>query len=484
MNINLVNASRIFLPPLAAAVLAALLPDSLPLAARMTAGCMLWMALWWMTEAAPVAATALLPLVLFPLLGIASMREVAGAYAHPIIFLFLGGFVLALAISRWDLHRRIALLVLLRAGSSGGALLAGFMCAAAMLSMWVSNTATTLMLVPIGLAIIDMVEHTAAGEAMDERSHRHFHIALMLGIAYAATIGGVATLIGTPPNAFMAAFVGQRYGMEIGFVQWMMVGVPVTLVMLPLAWLVLARLAFPFRLPATRGTGELLADMYRKLGPMSREERRVALVFVIVALCWLARPLLDDIPGLGGLTDSGIAMAGALALFLIPARDGHRLLDWRDTERLPWGILLLFGGGLALAAAISGSGLAAAMGDMFSGASGLGVTTLLVLLVTFIIFLTETNGNLATVATFLPVVAAVAAALGIPPLLLIVPVTLAASCAFMLPIATPPNAIVYSAEKISIPQMMKAGFALNIAAIILLSLLASLLVPVLFATLS
>ena len=476
---RLIDALRIFLPPLAGAALAALLPEGLPMAARMTAGCMLWMALWWMTEAAPVAATALLPLVLFPMLGIASMGEVAGAYAHPVIFLFLGGFVLALGISRWDLHRRIALLVLLRAGSGGGALLAGFMCAAAMLSMWVSNTATTLMLVPIGLAIIDMVGRAGGG-----RDHRHFHIALMLGIAYAATIGGVATLIGTPPNAFMAAFVGQRYGVEIGFVQWMMVGLPVTLVMLPLAWIVLARLAFPFRLPAARGTAELLADMYRKLGPMSREERRVALVFAAVALCWLARPLLDDMPGLGGLTDSGIALGGALALFLIPARDGHRLLDWRDTERLPWGILLLFGGGLALAAAISGSGLAVAMGGLFGGAAGLGVASLLVLLVAFIVFFTEANGNLATVATFLPVVAAVAAALGLPPLLLIVPVTLAASCAFMLPVATPPNAIVYSAEKISIPQMMRAGFALNIAAIILLSLLGSLLVPMLFANLS
>ncbi len=472
------NALRLLLPPLLGVLLFFILPESMPVAARFTAMCVLWMAGWWMTEAAPVAATAFLPLVLFPLLDISNIRTVAGSYAHPIIFLFMGGFILALGISKWDLHRRIALFILLRVGNSGGALMAGFMLIAAGLSMWVSNTATTLMLVPIGLAIIDMVE--SAVSDIGDTDRRNFQTGLLLSIAYAATIGGVSTLIGTPPNAFMAAFMLEQYKLEIGFLQWMMVGVPVTLLMLPPVWLLLSRFIFPFRLNTTARTRDLLMDMQRQLGPMSREEKSVTAIFIVTALCWLFRPLLDDV--LHGLSDSGIAMTSALVLFLLPARDGQRLLVWRDTLNLPWGILVLFGGGLALAAAIGSSGLATTIGDLFSRASGMGLVTLMVLMVTFVILLTETNGNLATVATFLPVVAAVALALDHPALLLVVPVTLAASCAFMLPIATPPNAIVYSAEKITIPQMMKAGFAINLLAIGTISLIATLLVPLVFLT--
>lgn len=287
------NALRLLLPPLLGVLLFFILPESMPVAARSTAMCMLWMAGWWMAESAPVAATAFLPLVLFPLLDIGNIRTVAGSYAHPIIFLFLGGFILALGISKWDLHRRIALFILLRVGNSGGALMAGFMLTAAGLSMWVSNTATTLMLVPIGLAIIDMVE--SAVSDIGDTDRRNFQTGLLLSIAYAATIGGVSTLIGTPPNAFMAAFMLEQYKLEIGFLQWMMVGVPVTLLMLPPVWLLLSRFIFPFRLNTTARTHDLLMDMQRQLGPMSREEKSVTAIFAVTALCWLFRPLLDDV---------------------------------------------------------------------------------------------------------------------------------------------------------------------------------------------
>jgi len=351
------------------------------------------------------------------------------------------------------------------------------MLAGALLSMWVTNTATTMMLLPIALAIITVVTETS--DHIDRKQRRNFEVALLLSIAYAATIGGMATLIGTPPNALLAAFMEDNYHVEIGFGQWMAVGLPLTTVMLPLCWLVLTRLIFPFQLKTTAETRLSLIAMRDQLGPLTLEEKRVSIVFLIMAVSWIFRPLLIEIPGLSGLTDQGIAVTAAISLFLIPgAEQGSRIMNWSTALKLPWGILILFGGGLALAAAVSSTGLAQVIGESLAALGGLNIAILIIAVATLIIFLTELTSNLATTATFLPVVATIAAQANQDPMMLAVPAALAASCAFMLPVATPPNAIVYGSEKLTIPQMTRAGIALNILGIILVSLTAVFLVPV------
>jgi len=451
-------------------------PDGLSQQAWFAAATASWMAVWWMTEAVSVAVTALLPILLFPILGISNIKDTTASYAHPIIYLFLGGFMVALAAEKWNLHKRIALTILLSSGNNGQSLIAGFMVAGALLSMWVTNTATTMMLLPIALAIISVVGDTTS--ELSAKDYKNFQLALLLSIAYSATIGGMATLIGTPPNALLAAFMQENYQIEIGFGRWMAVGLPLTIVMLPLCWLVLTHLVFRFEVHATEKTRETLVSLRRDLGPMSLEEKRVSIVFVIMALSWIFRPLLAKLPGLGGLSDQGIAIAAAIALFVIPAsRKGEFVLDWETALRLPWGILVLFGGGLALAAAVSHTGLAQAIGESLAVVGTLNIALLVVAVATLIIFLTELTSNLATTATFLPVVATVATHAGQDPLLLAAPAALAASCAFMLPVATPPNAIVFGSQRITIPQMSKAGLALNLLGIILVSIVSLFLVP-------
>lgn len=453
-------------------------PSAMPYLAWLTAACMAWMAIWWMTEAVPVAVTALLPIVLFPLLGIASIKVATVSYAHPTIYLFLGGFVLALAIERWNLHKRVALSILLATNGDARTLMGGFMVTAALLSMWISNTATSIMLLPMGLAIIAVVSETVTD--VSDKNKYNFQTALLLSIAYAATIGGVATLIGTPPNAFMAAFILDNYGIEIGFIEWMAVGLPITIIMLPIAWLVLSRLAFSFDFQTSVQTRSKLVQMRDELGPMSSEEKRVAAVFIMTALSWAFRPVLDNWSMLSGISDTGIAVIAAISLFLIPApsTNGERLLDWDATRKLPWGILVLFGGGLSLASAVSSSGLGTAIGEALSLLQTVDMIILVVAVATLIIFLTELTSNLATTATFLPVLGAISLQIGIDPMVLLVPVALAASCAFMLPVATPPNAIVYSSGGISIAQMSRAGLWLNIVGIVVVSAVSILLVPV------
>jgi solute carrier family 13 (sodium-dependent dicarboxylate transporter), member 2/3/5 len=466
------------LGPLAgAAMLAAGPPESLSIPAWHTAAMGVLMAIWWATEAVPIAVTALLPLVSFPLLGIADIDETAAPFANKVIYLFLGGFVVAIAMQRWELHRRIALTVLERAGSSGRTLVGGFMAAAAGLSMWVSNTSTTMMLLPIAVSVVAAVESSV--EDFDERYRDDFHHALLLGIAYGASIGGMATLVGTPPNAMLAAFVQANYGEAIDFASWMLVGVPLALVMVPLAWLVLTRLVFriEFRLSA-EGRGSL-TRMKAQLGPITRPEKRVAVVFAAMASLWILRPLLVRLPGLEGLDDAGIAMAGAVSLFLIPSGDPSdpMLLRWRHAEKLPWGVLILFGGGLALASAVSETGLAAWIGNNLHAVATLPLPFLVLAVAALIIFLTELTSNTATTATFLPVVGAIAIEAGVSPLVLTVPVALAAGCAFMLPVATPPNAIVFGSGLLRIPRMARAGLLLNISGIVLVTLVALFLAP-------
>ena len=433
-------------------------PAGLEPAAWRAAAVVVLMAVWWITEAIPIPATALIPLVLFPLLGVADIGASAAPYAHKLVFLFLGGFMIALGMQRWNLHRRIALHLIGLVGRRPAGIVGGFMLASAFLSMWVSNTATTLMMLPIGLSVIQLL----LGEnRTDDRDQANFATALMLGIAYAASIGGVATLIGTPPNAFMAAFMASNYGVEIGFGQWLMIGLPLAAVMLPLTWLVLIRVVFPFRLDGATAGGDVIAGELRAMGPMSRGERTVLVVFVLTAALWIFRPLIAEV--VPGLNDTTIAMAGALALFVIPVdlRKGVFALNWEWAKRLPWGVLILFGGGLTLASAIKTTGLAAWVGGATGGLEGAAILLIVLAVTALIILLTELTSNTATTATFLPIVASVAVGLGENPFMLVVPAALAASYAFMMPVATPPNAIVFGSGHITIPQMVRAGILLN-----------------------
>lgn len=443
-------------PALCVTLLTVGAPDGMPVLAWRTAAVMTWMAAWWLTEAIPVAATALLPLVLFPVMDIGGVRDTASPFANPVIFLFLGGFMLAAGMERWSLHRRIALNIVRVVGTGPRAMIGGFMVASAFLSMWISNTATAVMMLPIAMSIIG----DKAGDD-DRLSH-----SLLLGIAFGASIGGLGTLIGTPPNALLAGYMSETYGVEIGFGRWMLVGVPLVILLLPLCWLVLTRAVFRVpdsdpRIDATHIEAEI-----SRMGPPTRGEILVALVFVAVVALWIARPLFGT--ALAGLSDATIAVAGALALFVIPSGgvSGPRLLDWASAVRIPWGVLLLFGGGLALASAIESSGLAAWIAEALGGLSALPIVLALTVAVAIVVFLTELTSNTATAATFLPIAAALAVGMSQNPLLFAVPVALAASCAFMMPVATPPNAIVFGSGRLTVGRMAHAGIWLNLIAIV------------------
>lgn len=455
------------------------LQDTMPDAAWRAAAAGLWMAIWWATEAIPVAATAFLPLVLFDPLGIASIREAAAPYANPTIYLFLGGFMMALAIERWDLHRRISLAILDRTGTDGRRLVGGFMLVAALLSMWMTNTSTTMMLLPIVLSVISVMRDNVTDAS--DRTMTHFQLVMLLGVAYAASIGGLATLVGTPPNALLIAFMADNYDLEISFARWMVVGIPVTFIMLPLAWLLLTRFVFPFDIAENEAVDAHLHELREELGPMSVAERRVAMIFVVLVASWMLRRPVTEYFGIPGISDAGIVMTAAVLLFIAPSGDtGQRqLLVWQDTARLPWGVLVLFGGGLSLASVVSDSGLALWLGESLAPLNALGLAVLTVAAVTLVIYLTELTSNVATTATFLPVMAAIAVQAGLPPIMLTVPITIAASCAFMLPVATPPNAIVFSTGTITIPQMVKAGFFLNLLGIVLVSVVSLTIAPAL-----
>ena len=439
----------------------------------------LWMAVWWATEAVPVPVTALLPIVVFDPLGIASIRDAAAPYAHPTIYLFLGGFILALALERWNLHRRIALSILDKTGTDGRRLIGGFMLVCALLSMWMTNTSTTMMLLPIVLSIVAVIRDNVTD--LSDKDRENFQIAMLLGLAYSASIGGLATLIGTPPNALLAGFMAENYGLELSFARWMLVGVPVSAVMLPIAWFVLTRYLYPVNVPASQAVDDHLRKLREQLGPITTPERRVAIIFVTVVASWMFRKPVTEWLGISGVSDAGIVMTAALLLFLLPSgkKSSAQLMTWQDMARLPWGVLILFGGGLSLAMAVSDSGLALWLGQQLAPLNAWGTAVLVVASVALVIFLTELTSNLATTATLLPVMGAIAIQAGLPPMVLVVPVTIAASCAFMLPVATPPNAIVFSTGKLSIPQMVKAGIVLNIIGIIIVSLAALNLAPIL-----
>ncbi len=453
-------------------------PQGLDAAAWAVAAIGILMAIWWATEALPIAATALLPIVLFPLFGIAEIKATVTPYSSPVIYLFLGGFIIAFAMQRWSLHRRIALTILQYAGGNGRSLVGGFMLASALISMWVMNTSTTMMLLPIAISIIAVIHNTVT--TLDQRDKEDFQYSLLLGVAYGSTIGGMATLVGTAPNVILAQFMKDTYEINIAFSDWMLVGLPLSAAMLPLAWLALTRIVFKVNFVTSDEGRAALRKMKTDLGPITVPETRVAIIFSVTALAWIFRKLLVELPGLSALDDSIIAIAGAVMLFVVPSgeKSDPLLLRWQYAEQLPWGVIILFGGGLSLAAAVSQTGLAAWLGTSLQTIGTWPLLVIIVVTATLIIFLTELTSNVATTVTFLPVVGAVAIQAGYDPIALAVPVTLAASCAFMLPVATPPNAIVFGSGMLTIPRMARAGMALNIIGIVLVSVVAYKLAPI------
>jgi sodium-dependent dicarboxylate transporter 2/3/5 len=453
-------------------------PESLGIAGWRTAAVGTLMAIWWMTEAIPIPATALLPLALFPLLGVLDMANAAAPYANELIFLFMGGFLLAAAMERWGLHKRVALGIMTRVGTSPSRLVLGFMVATAFISMWISNTATAAMMLPIAIAVGEMLR------PKDREGPYQFGTALMLGVAYAASIGGVGTIIGTPPNAVLAGAADELLGVEIGFVQWMVVGVPVAAILLPLCWLLLLRLHPPGELSGD--AAGIIRSETEALGAPSRGEKVTAIVFVLTAVAWLLRAEKSfgdvTIPGIEtwapNVEDSTVAMIAAVLLFLIPVdwRKGDFALDWKSAKGIPWDVLVLFGGGLSLARAIEVSGLAAWIGGSVSALEGVPPIVVVFVVATLIVALTEVTSNTATATMAMPVIAGAAVGLGVDPILPMAAAALAASMAFMLPVSTPPNAMVFASGYITIPQMARAGFLLNVASIVLITLLGNALV--------
>ena len=450
-------------------------PDAINLDAWHVVAIAALMAIWWATEAIPVPATSLVPLVLLPMMGISSAREASNPYTDPVIFLLLGGFIAAMAMQRWGLHRRIALNILARVGGHPASLIGGFMIASAVLSMWISNTATTLMMVPIALSVAE----TVLGDKVFE--HR-FTIALLIGCAWASSIGGLGTIIGTPPNAFVVAFMEQEAGITISFLDWMLFGVPVVLVMVPAAWVVLTKIVFPLKKDEALGGDAVIKDQVGKLPKMSTAELRVSLVFGAMAISWISVETVKKLDGFEGFSNMVVAVAGALAMFLIPAKTENRdrLLDWESAVKLPWGVILLFGGGLTLAAAIKKTGLAIWIGESMSALATAPLILLILAVVGLVIFLTELTSNTATTAALVPVLAAVAAVGNIDPMMLAAPTAMAASCAFMLPVATAPNAVIYSSGHVSIPTMARAGLWLNVIGTFLVTGVCYALLPIIF----
>jgi solute carrier family 13 (sodium-dependent dicarboxylate transporter), member 2/3/5 len=484
--------------------------------ARATIAVMVWMATWWLTEAIDISATALLPIAAFPVFGILSVGQATAPYGSELIFLFMGGFIIALSMQRWGLDRRVALFALRIVGSRPANIIGGFMLVTAAISMWVSNTATTAMMLPIALSVIDLVlkQHTdttlrESGLPDEGTPGRNFALSLMLGIAYAASIGGIATIIGSPPNGILVQFVALEYGREISFAEWLLIGGPVTVVFLPIAWALITWVLYPIRIDRIEGGQALFESEFRRLGPMNRGERITLIVFALTALLWILRPLLAGLTlgtgdaawqPLAGLSDGGIAIVAALALFVIPvgAQAVSRLhdrgagsgvsksgfvMDWATAEKLPWGILILFGGGLSLAAAVQANGVAEFIGAQTGFLRGMPTIVLVLAVTAGMIFLTELTSNTATTATLVPILAGLAAGLAVAPEMLIIPATIAASCAFMMPVGTPPNAIVFGSGYVTIPQMAKAGFWLNIIGVVIVTSLLYLLVLPMMASL-
>lgn len=475
--------ARIGLPlgPLAAISvwLSVELPE--PGAARAVAAVATLMIVWWVTEPVPLAVTALLPVVLLPLTGAGSIAATTAAYGDPLVFLFLGGFLLAFAMQRWELHRRVALLTLRTVGTDARRVVGGFMLATALLSMWVSNTATTVMMLPVGLSILGTV--TRRGDAPTPR----LAVALMLGIAYAASIGSLATLIGTPTNAFLAAYVATTHGVDVGFGRWLAFALPLALSLLAIAWWLLTRVLHRPEVDALPGGRAAIDAELRSLGPLGRGERNVLAVLAAMVGLWVLRQPLQAIPAVasspfGAVDDATVAIAGAVLLFVLPVdrRRGAFTLDWSATRDLPWSVLILFGGALALAGAITSTGLDVAIGERLDFLGDAPTVVLVLAVAGLVLLVTELMSNTAALAAIAPVLSGLGASIGVDPMILLVPATLASTCAFALPVATPPNAIVFGSGRVTVPQMLRAGLVLNLVAVALITVHAWLFTPIAF----
>ncbi|WP_127137654.1 SLC13 family permease [Flagellimonas oceanensis] len=463
------------LGPLVFLILQAFAPPSgMPESAFSMLGITLWMAIWWVTEAIPIGVTALLPIILFPLTGAVDLSSTTASYGHKYIFLYMGGFMLAIAIEKWNLHKRIALQVIRIIGANVSKIILGFMVATAFLSMWISNTATSVMMLPIAMSIVTQLKDNPATR---EDENLVFGKALMLGIAYSASIGGVATLIGTPPNLVFAGYVEEVYGIEITFWQWAKWGLPIAIPLLVIAWIYLTKFAFTFKQTEFPGGREEINALIQQLGPMKKEEKIILGIFIFTALAWITRSFVLQ-PLLPAIDDTIIAMCAGILLFTIKSDNKKEpLINWEDAVKLPWGIILLFGGGMALASGFETTGLAEWLGSQMSLLQGLALIVLVVVIVASVNFITEVTSNLATTAMLLPILAPIAIGLDINPYILMVATTVAASCAFMLPVATPPNAVVFGSGYLKISDMAKSGIWMNIVSIVFLSLMVYYLLP-------
>ena len=440
----------------------------------------LWIAIWWITEAIPIAATSLLPIILFPLSGALPLADTSSSFGHRFVFLYLGGFILALAIQKWNLHKRIALNIIKVIGTNAQKIILGFMVATAFLSMWISNTATAVMMLPIGIAIIKQMKDL---KNSPEDENLIFGKALMLSIAYSASIGGIATLIGTPPNLVFAGIIQEVYNIEISFLKWFQFGFPISILLLAISWIYLTKVAFKFKQNEFNEGKEEINRQLEELGPISYEEKIVLSVFVVTGLAWILRTYLLNkfIPN---LDDSIIALISGISLFLFQANNqegkNEKIMNWEDAVKLPWGVLLLFGGGLAIAQGFQSSGLANWIAENLTQLNGFSLFIILLVLITAVNFLTEITSNLATTAMLLPILAPTAVTLGVHPYILMVGATLAASCAFMLPVATPPNAVVFGSNYLKISDMVRVGILMNIISIIIIFMMVYFILPILW----
>ena len=437
-----------------------------------------WMVCWWITEAVSISVTALLPLVIFPLFDIMSMNEVGANYGSSIVFLFFGGFVLALALEKVNLHKRIALTIIHKTGTTPNRVILGFMIATAFMSMWISNTASTVVMLPIALSVIQLLVQS---DGVFTKEERHFSLSVMLGIAFSANAGGIATVIGTPPNSVLIGLLENEYNMEISFLKWMLIGLPFSATMIGIIYLVLTRWMFPNKGIEFASSNALIAQKLTDLGPTSPQEKHVLRIFAVTVFLWVFRTLINSFFPSLGLSDTIISVGCAIALFSIPHqfKKGMFILKWEDTSRLAWGILILFGGGLALAKGMSATGIVSLITDGIANAN-LNVLFTVSLLILLMLFMTELMSNVALVAVLAPVVAGIAIGLEIPLLYVLIPVTMASSCAFMLPMATPPNAIVFASGYVKVAQMARVGIFINLIAVVLLILMYRFVIPLVF----
>ena len=438
-------------------------PQGLNHIAWITAGIALLMTIWWITEAVPIYITALLPIILFPLFGISELKQISNSYAHPLVLLFLGGFIIASAMESCGLHKRIALNILSISGTSPSKIIAGFMLTTALISMWVSNTASTIMMLPIATSVLFLFSNQY-GNKKNELT-----IPLLLSIAYSASIGGIATLIGTPTNIMLASILNDSYGYEISFMDWFKIGFPLTIILLPVMWFFLTQVIFKVSNYKSNALEETVSNLKKEIGVASFTEKIVGIVFLLTAISWIFRRKINtgfDI----NINDTSIGLLGALLLFIIPVKDGERACNWETANKIPWGVLLLVGGGIALSKAFNSSGLAEWIGGFSHVFFGYDELFLIFVVVALIIFLTELNSNTATVATFIPILIVFSIGIDLNPLFFVIPATIAASCAFMLPVATPPNAVIFGSGHVTIKDMFKTGFILNVVSIVIISI--------------